>query len=46
MSTLKGMLKAGTLKPHVSATFPFEQTGEAHQQIETGRTVGKAVVTL
>ena len=46
MNTLKGMLEAGTLKPHVSVTFPFEQLQDAHLQIESGRTVGKAVVTV
>ena len=46
MNTLKGMLEDGTLKPHVSVTFPFEQLADAHRQIESGRTVGKAVVTL
>ncbi len=46
MNTLKEMLEAGTLKPHVSKTFPFEQMADAHLQIESGRTVGKAVVTL
>jgi NADPH:quinone reductase-like Zn-dependent oxidoreductase len=46
MNTLVGMLEAGTLKPHVSVTFPFEKLQNAHLQIESGRTVGKAVVTL
>ncbi|WFB34670.1 NADP-dependent oxidoreductase [Kiritimatiellota bacterium B12222] len=46
MNTLAGMLKAGTLKPHVSVTFPFEKLQEAHLQIESGRTVGKAIVTV
>jgi len=46
MNTLAGMLEAGTLKPHVSATFPFEKLQDAHLQIESGRTVGKIVVTL
>ncbi|VGO17640.1 2-haloacrylate reductase [Pontiella desulfatans] len=46
MNTLKGMLEAGILKPHVSVTFPFEQLADAHLQIESGRTVGKAIVTL
>jgi NADPH:quinone reductase-like Zn-dependent oxidoreductase len=45
MNTLAGMLKDGTLKPHVSVTFPFEKLQNAHLQIESGRTVGKAVVT-
>ena len=46
MNTLKGMLEAGKLKPHVSKTFPFENMADAHRQIESGRTVGKIVVTL
>ncbi len=46
MNTLKGMLEDGSLKPHVSVTFPFEKLPDAHRQIESGRTVGKAIVTL
>ena len=46
MNTLKDMLEAGELKPHISKTFPFENMAEAHLQIESGRTVGKVVVTL
>jgi len=46
MNTLKSMIEDGTLKPYVSVTFPFEKMADAHLQIESGRTVGKAVVTL
>lgn len=46
MNTLKGMLESGALKAHVSVTFPFAEMAAAHEQIESGRTVGKAVVTL
>jgi len=46
MNTLKGMLEADELKPHVSKTFPFEEMADAHLQIESGRTVGKIVVRL
>ena len=46
MNTLKEQIDSGVLKPHVSVTFGFEQMAEAHKQIESGRTVGKAVVTL
>jgi NADPH:quinone reductase-like Zn-dependent oxidoreductase len=46
MNTLKKQIESGTLKPHVSVTFPFDKMAEAHKQIESGRTVGKAVVTL
>jgi NADPH:quinone reductase-like Zn-dependent oxidoreductase len=46
MITLKGMLAADKLKPHVSKVFRFENMADAHLQIESGRTVGKIVVTL
>lgn len=46
MNTLKESMESGTLKPHISVTFPFDQIAEAHKQIESGRTVGKAVVIL
>lgn len=46
MNMLKDQLESGTLKPHVSVTFPFDKMADAHKQIESGRTVGKAVVTL
>jgi len=40
------MLEADELKAHVSKIFSFEKMAEAHTQIESGRTVGKTVVTL
>lgn len=46
MNTLKSLLESGAIKPQVSKTFPFDRTAEAHQQLESGRTVGKVVVTL
>ncbi|MDA3933738.1 MAG: NADP-dependent oxidoreductase [Gammaproteobacteria bacterium] len=46
MNTLKGMLEAGALKPHVSKIFAFENMAEAHIQIESGRTVGKVIITV
>lgn len=46
MNTLRGLLEAGVLKPHVSQTYAFEQMAEAHRQIESGRTVGKIAVTV
>lgn len=46
MNTLKEMVKNKIIQPHVSVTFPFEKMADAHRQIESGRTVGKAVVTL
>lgn len=46
MNTIKEQIESGKLKPHVSVTFPFDQLGQAHKQVESGRTVGKTVVTL
>ena len=46
MNTIKDMLECGDLKPHVSQTFSFEDMGKAHQQLESGRTIGKVVVKL
>ncbi|MGZ5218487.1 MAG: NADP-dependent oxidoreductase [Chitinophagaceae bacterium] len=46
MKELAELLAKGIIRSHVSKTFPFEKMGEAHLQIETGRTVGKIVVTV
>lgn len=46
MNVIAGWLQKGIVKAHVAATFPFEKMGEAHLQVETGRTVGKVVVTV
>ncbi len=39
-------LETGVIKPFVSETFPFEKMAEAHLSQETGRTLGKIIVTL
>jgi NADPH:quinone reductase-like Zn-dependent oxidoreductase len=46
MKELAQLLSRGILKPHVSKVFPFAQMGEAHLAVDSGRTVGKVVVTL
>lgn len=46
MQQIASLLEAGVLKPYVSHVFEFEEMAQAHQQIETGRTVGKVVVKL
>ena len=46
MITLATMLESGALKPHVSKLFSFEVMAGAHLQLESGRTVGKVVVTI
>lgn len=46
MNTIAQLLENGTINPHVSKTFPFNQMSQAHAQLESGRTVGKVVVTI
>ena len=46
MNALKDQLESGKLKAHVSKTFAFADMAKAHLQLESGRTVGKVVVTL
>lgn len=46
MHHLAECLAKGILKPYVASRFDFSAMREAHQQIETGRTVGKVVLSL
>jgi NADPH:quinone reductase-like Zn-dependent oxidoreductase len=46
MKVIAEYLEKGIIKSHVSETFPFENIGAAHLQVESGRTVGKVAVTL
>lgn len=46
MNMLRAYLENGYIHPHVSRTFSFDKMAEAHELIESGRTVGKIVVTL
>ncbi len=46
MKYLATLLENGKLKSHISKNFSFNEMADAHQQIETGRTVGKIVVNI
>ncbi|WP_285010124.1 NADP-dependent oxidoreductase [Pedobacter faecalis] len=46
MKHIADLLETGVIKAHVSQTFSFGQMAEAHRQVESGRTVGKAIVAL
>jgi len=39
-------LAAGALKPHIGARYRLDQVAEAHDHLDSGKLVGKAVVTL
>ena len=46
LSAVADLLGRGVLKPHISTRYAFEQMREAHAQLESGRTVGKVVLTV
>ncbi|HEY4289387.1 MAG TPA: NADP-dependent oxidoreductase [Puia sp.] len=46
MEHIAQMLEGGVVKAVVSKSFPLEKMGEAHLQVESHKTRGKAVVTL
>lgn len=46
LTALAALLEQGEVLPHISATYSFAQLPEAQLQLDTGRTVGKVVVTL
>ena len=39
-------LAAGALKPHIGATYALERVAEAHDRLDSGTLVGKAVIAL
>ena len=46
MKYLATLLENGKLKSHISKSFAFNEMADAHQQIESGKTVGKIVVNI
>ena len=44
MEAIADLLKKGTLRSHVSKIFSFDKMGDAHIEMETGRTIGKIIV--
>lgn len=46
MKSIAELLEKGVVKSHVFKVFPFENMGEAHVQVETGKTKGKVIVTV
>lgn len=40
------LMEQGIVKPHVYKTYAFDEIAEAHNQVESGRTAGKVVVTV
>jgi len=46
MEQIAELLEAGTLKSYIFKEYALDEIGEAHKQIETGKTRGKVVVVL
>jgi len=46
MERIAALLAKGVIKTHVSETYSFADLPKAHQQIETGKTRGKIIITL
>ena len=46
LEVLAGLAESGQLKSHISQIFTLEQVAEAHRAQQTGRTVGKIVLTV
>jgi NADPH:quinone reductase-like Zn-dependent oxidoreductase len=46
MKKIAVLLEKGIIKTHISAIYPFSSLGDAHKQVETGRTRGKVIVRL
>lgn len=45
MQSIATLLAQGKLKAQVAAVYPFDELAKAHLEVETGRTVGKVVVS-
>ena len=46
MAKIAELLESGVIKSHVSATFSLDKIGDAHLQVETGKTRGKVVIVV
>ncbi|HTA20952.1 MAG TPA: zinc-binding dehydrogenase [Polyangia bacterium] len=46
LTSIARLVDRGLLRVHVGARFPLDQVGDAHHQIETGRTIGKLAVLV
>ncbi len=46
LERLAALATNGALRPHIQQTFPLAESAEAHRLVESGRTVGKIVLTV
>ncbi len=46
MKQIARLIEEGKIHPHISESYKFEDLPKAHQQIESGKTLGKVVVFI
>ncbi len=46
LSQITKLIESGVIKPVIDKVFPFEQTNEALEYVETGRAKGKVVIKI
>ena len=46
LAVLADLLERGVIKPHVSRIFSFDEIVQAHLHIETGKAVGKIIISV
>ncbi|MBD0742871.1 NADP-dependent oxidoreductase [Streptomyces sp. CBMA152] len=46
LEAIAALIDAGSIRPHVSETFPLTDAAKAHEVVELGRVQGKVVLTV
>jgi NADPH:quinone reductase-like Zn-dependent oxidoreductase len=46
LEQIAALIEAGTLRPVIDRTFPFDQTPDAMRYVQAGRSKGKVVITI
>lgn len=46
LKRLVEMVEGGLIRPHVSKIYPLEKLSEAHEEMETGHTMGKIIIRV
>jgi NADPH:quinone reductase-like Zn-dependent oxidoreductase len=46
MASIAQLLAKGKLHTHITKVYPFTAMGEAHTQVQTGKTRGKIILKI